>query len=53
MSNEPEYITCPDCDAVFCVVWNNMPETQGGPDYCPFCGTQLNYEDCVHKPEDD
>jgi predicted Zn finger-like uncharacterized protein len=40
---EPEDITCPECDAKFYVVWNNMAETQGGPDYCPFCGETINY----------
>jgi hypothetical protein len=41
--DEPQDVVCPECDAAFYVVWNNMPETQGGPYYCPFCGEEFSY----------
>lgn len=40
---EPETLQCPICDAMFYVVWNNSYFTQGGPEYCPFCGAEIDY----------
>ena len=42
--NEDNYVKCRECDAVFMIVWNLSWETDGGPDFCPFCGTEMDYE---------
>ena len=51
--DEPIDIRCPECDAIFYVVWNNMPETQGGPDYCPFCSEGIDYKALAHAAVDE
>jgi Zn finger protein HypA/HybF involved in hydrogenase expression len=40
MSPELPEIQCMDCDAIFTVIWNRSLETEGGPQYCPFCGAE-------------
>lgn len=36
-------VRCPECDAVFMVVWHNSLDTYGGPQFCPFCGEEMDY----------
>lgn len=36
-------VVCPECDAQFSVVWLNSLDTQGGPQFCPFCGSEIDY----------
>ena len=42
-SPEPENnmdsdVQCETCCAIFVVIWHNSLDTQGGPQFCPFCG---------------
>lgn len=39
---EPVSIQCPECDVWFYVVWHLDPVAQG-PEYCPFCGSEIDY----------
>lgn len=41
--DEPTTITCPCCDESFYVVWNRSATTGNGPDFCPFCGDEIDY----------
>lgn len=41
--DEPEMIQCPECDVWFYVVWNRCAWVFNGPDYCPFCGDEIDY----------
>jgi hypothetical protein len=36
-------IICPECEAQFTVIWQNSIDTQDGPQYCPFCGAEMDY----------
>lgn len=37
-------VQCPECDIWFEVIWQNNPS--GGPEYCPMCGTEMDYAEC-------
>jgi DNA-directed RNA polymerase subunit RPC12/RpoP len=47
MDDEPEEMTCPDCDFRFSVIWSLNAEIAGLPEgtrvieYCPHCGAEL------------
>lgn len=36
-------VQCPECLALFVVVWHNSIYTTRGPEFCPFCGVEMNY----------
>ena len=38
-----DLVQCPDCGRWFLVVWAN--DGLGPPEYCPMCGTEINFED--------
>lgn len=42
-------ITCPSCEAEFQVLHDEVDD----PEYCPFCGDKLRYEDLESDWEDD
>ncbi len=42
MSGELPMISCPECDATFCVVWNRSYEGEH-PEFCPMCGAEIDY----------
>ena len=43
-------ITCDSCESIFEVRFNDK-DTEGTPEYCPFCGDLL--EDPAMPPEED
>jgi hypothetical protein len=48
MSDELPEVQCRGCDAIFTIIWNRSLETEGGPQYCPFCA-----DDSPFIPEED
>lgn len=40
MSQELPEVQCKSCDAVFTVIYNRGIETEGGIEFCPFCGIE-------------
>ena len=51
MPDEPELLPCVGCDARFYVVWAYAIETMGGPEYCPFCGMEMDYKSARDQAE--
>ncbi len=47
---EPTDITCPDCETVFYVVWNRNLIYER-PEYCPFCGSEIDYKALAEEAE--
>ena len=45
MSDEPLMLRCPACDERFYVVWQRSATTGDGPEYCPFCGEEVDYSE--------
>ena len=54
MDDDPT-IQCPLCDMWFSVVWNLDPVIER-PEYCPFCGGEIDYAELwreQHQENDD
>lgn len=53
--DEPVMVRCPGCDCCFYVVWARNP-MYPGPEYCPFCGDEIDYAELwreQHQENDD
>lgn len=48
MSRELPEVKCITCDAIFTVIYNRSIDTEGGIQYCPFCGDE--WERCDPHP---
>lgn len=45
MTEELPEVLCPECDAIFSVIWHYAWQTVDGPHFCPFCGSEIDYAD--------
>ena len=55
MSDEYVKITCPNCESEYAVDYM-VDNTQGEPEYCPFCGEEIpndEEEDMYEKEEEE
>lgn len=51
MDDIPDF-QCPECNAIFNVVFHYAPETMGGAQNCPFCGEPMTYDECLFNPSE-
>lgn len=47
---EDPMVICPECDCRFTVIWCNNGIDR--PEYCPMCGAEINYEECVESQDE-
>lgn len=50
--DEPQTIDCDECGVWFYVVWNRNAVYEK-PEYCPFCGEELDYVAKWQEQEDE
>lgn len=51
MDDDLPEIVCPECDAIFSVVWSRSPLIDG-VEYCPFCGYENREWPLLHGDDE-
>jgi len=51
MDDDMPEISCPECGAVFSVVWHRSPLIEN-VEFCPFCGFENSEWTCIGEERD-
>jgi hypothetical protein len=49
--NEDGDVRCDGCECVFAIIFHLSPDTIDGPEYCPFCGYEIERSGKSHEQQ--